>query len=198
MDPRKPSSSSNQSQMQSKLIAAAKAGDLLEVQRLTQDNEINLDCRDSDGKTPLMHAAWRGHLAVVGYLVGKGATVNIRAYDKKTPLLCAASYGFSEVVRSLLAHQADVTWVSNSGKSALIYSASMESIQDTATANRYYHSARQLIEYKSDLNWQDDAGETALMMAAKASEECGAEMFDLLLGSQADIELKDKEEERFF
>lgn len=75
---------------------AAKQGDLADVKRHLQMDE-DANTRDNDGWTPLMLAAYNGHLDVVKFLVATGVDINTSAKDGWTPLMWAESNGKRDV-----------------------------------------------------------------------------------------------------
>ena len=71
--------------------------------------EIDVKRRGRNGLTPLHYAAMSGHLAILEYLLEKGA--EIEAVDELfgwTPLHCAADNGHAKIVRFLLTHKGSV------------------------------------------------------------------------------------------
>ena len=58
------------------------------------DKEPSLvNCRDSDGYTPLHRACYNGHMNVVRILLQRGADVDARTEDGWQPLHCACRWG---------------------------------------------------------------------------------------------------------
>ena len=57
------------------LIDAARYGDL-ETVKLLIENGADINAKDEDGYTVLMHASFNGYLEIVKYLIEKGANVN--------------------------------------------------------------------------------------------------------------------------
>lgn len=54
-----------------------------------------VDSRDSDGWTPLMHAAYEGNIAKMSYLMAHRADVNAQDRDGRTVLQIAAEYNYA-------------------------------------------------------------------------------------------------------
>ena len=78
-----------------------------------------VDCRDDEGKTPLIHASTGPFAKSVQALLEAGADVNARdTTEGFTPLMMAAGLGQPEVVEVLLAHNADKSLVDDDQESA--------------------------------------------------------------------------------
>jgi ankyrin repeat protein len=87
----------------SAVLLAALGGNLEAVKLLVQFKaEIN-----PQGWTPLMYAAFNGHLAVANYLTEAGAKVDAQTGSGLTALMVAAKYGHFEIVSLLLKSHAD-------------------------------------------------------------------------------------------
>lgn len=96
---------------------AARRGDIRALQRQL-DRDINVDERDQQQKTPLMHAAEdnRAQLNTLQLLIDRGADVNASCSTfQDTPLLLAAHSGRIDKVRFLLAQGANPRYVSPQG-----------------------------------------------------------------------------------
>jgi hypothetical protein len=103
-----------------------------------------------------MHAAWRGHLAAVTWLLGRGAALN-RSAKQWTALHYAAFSGHDEVVRYLVARGADLDARSPNGSTPLMM-AVYEGKESTA---------KQLVRLGADRKAVNDAGEGAMDWAFK-------------------------------
>jgi hypothetical protein len=90
--------------------AAAKAGDLAEVQQLVGQDPGLLNAGDGDDWTPLMHASPMGHMGVVRWLLDEGAAINERSSLGFTALWLTSTLGTPAVVRLLLERGADPTF----------------------------------------------------------------------------------------
>uniref|UniRef100_A0A3Q3L3N0 asparaginase n=1 Tax=Labrus bergylta TaxID=56723 RepID=A0A3Q3L3N0_9LABR len=80
--------------------AAAKIGDMEALEALN-DMGSNLCLGDYDGRTPLHIAASEGHLKLVQYLLGHGASVYAKDRYSDTPLCNAVRFRHKEVVKLL-------------------------------------------------------------------------------------------------
>ena len=87
---------------------------------LSQLESYNLvNERDKIGGTALHHAAGKGHLKCVEYLLDKGAMIH-RCHFGYSPFLYACYKGFSDAARALLeAHPFQLNWLNDDGDSAL-------------------------------------------------------------------------------
>ena len=90
------------------LFDAAKSGKLERAKELL-DQGAYVNVYDSGtAETPLHHAAFHGHTAVVELLLARGAQVDAHGSSSATPLHRAAAQGHTTVVKVLLAHGADI------------------------------------------------------------------------------------------
>jgi ankyrin repeat protein len=83
------------------LTWAVKHGDLVALRNALQ-SAPDLDGVDSQGWSPLFHAAHRGNAEAIRLLIGAGADVNLGHETGFTALFSAVSNGHVEAVRALL------------------------------------------------------------------------------------------------
>jgi cytohesin len=87
---------------------AAEAGNIEAVKKHLTDG-ANVNAKDEDSKTPLLHAAVDGHKDVVELLIAKGADIELRCTTcGGTALGHAASGGHKEIIELLIEKGADV------------------------------------------------------------------------------------------
>lgn len=108
----------------SKIIRAAKAGDLELARKLIEQNPAFACGIDEDGHTPLHYAAYYGHSDVAALLIANHANVNARDRIGNTPLHSSAIRGrlnqdWKNVVELLLANKADVHATNAIGRTPL-------------------------------------------------------------------------------
>lgn len=75
---------------------------------------------DRNNGTPLMRAAYNGHLETVKLLINKGADVNIQNAAGTTALMKAAYKGHLEIVKFLIDNNANINLKEQHGATALI------------------------------------------------------------------------------
>lgn len=101
------------------LIDAIYQGSVETVRQLLRGN-VDIECADSEGGTPLMYAAANCNEVVVNLLLKKGANVEARDKNGMSPLICAAISGNKDIVSALLENGAKVQKAPN-GRSATFY-----------------------------------------------------------------------------
>lgn len=101
------------------LIAAARDGDMVRViALLAQGAEV--DARtETNGYTPLLWAASRGHAETVRILLSAGANADVQADDGQTALMRACDNGRTEIAAVLVGAGADVNLATENGVTAL-------------------------------------------------------------------------------
>ena len=84
--------------MRNSLLVASYLGHWTIAQLLVDAGEAKIESTDSEGQTPLLLAAMRGHEAVVKLLLVAGAAADTRNRLGKTPLFLAAARGCDALV----------------------------------------------------------------------------------------------------
>ncbi|XP_042036215.1 acyl-CoA-binding domain-containing protein 1-like [Salvia splendens] len=72
------------------------------------ENDVPLDVKDSEGRTPLHWAVDRGHLSITELLLNKNADVNAKDGEGQTPLHYAAVCERTAIAELLVKHGADI------------------------------------------------------------------------------------------
>jgi hypothetical protein len=136
---------------------AADMGDLGEVERLVGQSPDALEHTDCDGWTPLFWASQGGHLAVVRYLLDKGAAVNARSDTGFTALWFGSVQGHISVVKLLVERGGDPTLAGHGGTPLM-----------GASFRGHVEVVRFLLGHasvKATINYAGSARETALWRA---------------------------------
>ena len=103
------------------VLEAAKSGDLGTLRGLVKNASLaNFFDRETH-TAPLHLAASRGDLAVVQFLLDKGARVDAEDKDGKNALILAATKGYREMVELLLKRGANPTLSDTGGRTALFW-----------------------------------------------------------------------------
>ncbi|KAI9776691.1 MAG: hypothetical protein M1839_009418 [Geoglossum umbratile] len=152
------------------------------VKLLLETSKVNVDSKDSGGRTPLSWAAGRGHEVVVKLLLETGkAGVDSKDSGGRTPLSWAAEGGHEAVVRLLLeTGKANVDSKDSGGRTPLSWAA--ESGHEAVV--------RLLLETgKANVDSKDSGGRTPLSWAAESGHEAVVRL--LLETGKADVDSKD-------
>ena len=153
------------------LLAAIDRGNATRVRSMLKDRSL-ANVRDSDGASPLMHAALNTGTECMKILLQKDADPNARNNEGATALIWAADDPAK--VKLLVAAGADVHAKTRHGSTALL-----------ASSLKYGSSAviAQLLEHGAKVNVADPDGWTPLMRAAASGD---VENMRLMLAHGAD------------
>lgn len=174
------------------LIQAVSAGNIEEVTRLLQTENIDIEFRaPNSGATSLIYATNNGinPAAMVKLLLAAGADVNVANNNGVTPLIYAASNsnGTSslETVKLLLEYGAKVEAKMTNNETALFFAS--YHVNTTSSLD----TMKLLIQYGADVNAIiKNLDSSILMMAVNATNTTSSnEAVELLLDSGADINL---------
>lgn len=94
----------------------AREGDLDNLLKCIE-NDVSVDLKDSEGRTPLHWAVDRGHSGVIELLCSKGADMNAKDHEGQTPLHYAVVCDREAIAEYLVKHNADVDVKDNDGTS---------------------------------------------------------------------------------
>ena len=108
--------------LKSQIVEAAERGDAAKVHELLAAGaEVDAVTNGRYPWTPLMHAAFRGHLEVAKILLGAGASVSKEDLDSFTAATLAAGEEHWDVLKLLAKHGADLDHADGYGHSARYY-----------------------------------------------------------------------------
>lgn len=141
------------------------------------DLGVNVDSKDTDGRTPLSYAAETGHEGRFALLLGKGANINSNDVASRAPLSYAAEKGHKRIVQALINNGANIESKDTAGWTPLSY----------ATKNGHKDLLKDLRFHGANIDPKDTAGRTPLSYAA---ENGFTAIFNELLFYRADVNSK--------
>jgi ankyrin repeat protein len=131
------------------------------IVRALVDRGENINAEEvSGGTTPLFAAVFGGHLAVVEFLLEKGAAVNHVTKEHNTALIPATQRGDVEIVRTLLMAGADANIATDAGATPLIMAVQAHNPDVVA----------ELLDHKADVNSASLIGDTPLTVAVTTGQ----------------------------
>ena len=137
------------------LWTAAAKGDLVRLAALL-NADASPNARDTDGTTPLHHAAWNSRLEAMQLLLDRGADIDSQSDQLWTPLHWAARNGRASSVRWLLDHGAKVDTPAHLAQTPL----------HLAADHNYRVTIALLLEAGADPNAKDTHDQTPVHLAA--------------------------------
>jgi hypothetical protein len=168
-----------------RLHRAAATGDLALITALLAE-ELPIDGRDDDGRTPVLVATVARQTAAVRALVEAGADIDIRDNRLDNPFLYAGAEGLLDILRLVNEAGADPAITNRYGGIALI----------PACERGHVEVVRYLLEQSDvDVDHVNNLGWTGLLEAIILGDGGAAhhEIVGLLLQHGADPELADRE-----
>ncbi len=165
-------------------VAAAGSGDADTVRRAISAG-IDVDARDTGGRTSVTAAALGEHTDVVRLLVDAGADVNLQDNDRNNALLVCGETGNVEVLREVLRAKPDLTLTNRFGGTALIPAADRGHVE----------MVRALLQTDIPIDHVNRLGWTALLEAVILGDGGPAhqQIVRLLVAAGADVELADRD-----
>ncbi|XP_072971321.1 uncharacterized protein [Typha angustifolia] len=124
---------------------------------LIEELKLDVDPRDDDGETPLLHAARQGQLSTAKYLLEQGANPSTSSNLGATALHHAAGIGNIELMNLLLSKGVDVESQSDAGTP-----------QIWAAGHGQQDAVKLLLEHHANPNAETDDGITPLLSAVAA------------------------------
>ncbi|XP_074008689.1 CARD- and ANK-domain containing inflammasome adapter protein-like [Numenius arquata] len=150
------------------IFDAVAKGYLSELEKTLKDNDIN--ALNSSSETLLHVAAANGHLAIIEYLISKGAKIDVKDKKGRTPLHRAAENGHGDAVKVLLRCGAYMYSLDTEGKTPL----------HLATQNNHNHILKMVLKeeersYRNQHNFlhmaalKDESSLAKMLLKAGAS-----------------------------
>lgn len=140
---------------------------------------VDIDCRNKDGRTPLMLAAYNGRITAVRMLIENKADIDAVDHNGASSLFLAVKGRKNDVCDYLLEKKANVKKKDNSGQNMLIYAINYDNIEIIG----------RLLDTGAEVNIQDNDGYTPLIIAVMKKQYATVE---LLVKKGADLDKKNK------
>lgn len=160
------------------LLEAAEDGDIEKIKKLLNEQDVDIDCTDSNGDTPLARAVMESHIDIVRILLEYNADINLSEEVGSLVALAACNSDW-DIVKLLVSNHADINRMYE-GLTALHYAAKKGNAE----------LVEFLLENGADINCQENEkdGPTALHLANKFNKK---EVIHVLLKRGAKIRIKD-------
>ncbi|XP_060218202.1 uncharacterized protein LOC132645306 isoform X1 [Lycium barbarum] len=156
---------------------AAREGKIDLCKYLVEELKIDINEKDEEGETPVLHAARQGHTATVQYLVEHGADPAIPSASGATALHHAAGDGHIELVKFLLSKGVDVDLQSDVG-TPLMWAAGLGQAD----------AVKVLLEHHANLHVQTEDDNVSPLVSAVAANSLPC--VELLVKAGANVNVR--------
>ncbi len=133
---------------------------VIDVVRTLIEAEVDLDCINDSGRTPLHLAVWNRDYIITRLLIRRQCNTEIRDIYGDTPLLLCVRKGFMDITRLLMKSGCDVTATSRERDSVVHYAA----------ANGRMSILELLIASGADMNGRNVWQHTPLLLAVQSKQ----------------------------
>nr|XP_021488335.1 ankyrin repeat domain-containing protein 26-like [Meriones unguiculatus] len=161
-----------------KIHKAASMGDIIQVQRMLEFGDVNVNVTDRKKRTALHYACAHGQSEMASLLLWYDCNIEARDRDESTALIKATQRQHEECVRILLEKGADPNTVDAYQNAALHYSV----------YNNNPSIATKLLAFSANIEVKTKNGYTPLILAVLENKQ---EMVRLLVQSAADVNAQD-------
>ncbi|HXH32112.1 MAG TPA: ankyrin repeat domain-containing protein [Bacteriovoracaceae bacterium] len=143
------------SELEERWFAAARNGDIKQIETLLKESPENLNVQDEKGYSALILGSYHEHRDFTLKLMSMGANACLTDRKGNTALMGVIFKGHAEIINDLI-NKCDVNHQNNEGQTALMYSALFGRERVT----------QKLLELGARKEIQDHEGRTALSLAA--------------------------------
>lgn len=173
------------------LLVSLKEGKLDRVKNLMKQR-VNINCKDSDSRTPLHYASELGLLEIVRVLVHNGANIDEKDNKGFTPLYLAADNGQLGVTNYLIEKEAKVNFISSNNVSDKIKNLlqKLEAELIDAVKKNQLKKVKSLINQGMDVNTRNEGNQALLHIAL---DHNNIDLAKFLVDHSADCNLPDKD-----
>ena len=145
-----------------KIFEAIKSDNAEEISSLLREG-VNVDVRDKEGKSPLIHAAFKGNTTIVGILLEGKADVNIQDNNGNTALMLAGFKEFTEALNKASSLGFDDCKTNCKAQLRVLLFSHVQKMKKSGIREEL---VTLLLRHGADPNIQERSGQTALIYAA--------------------------------
>ncbi|HEV2601991.1 MAG TPA: ankyrin repeat domain-containing protein [Candidatus Babeliales bacterium] len=147
--------------------------------RFLLDNKFDIETKDLQNRTILMHAVRYNDVPMVAFLLERQADTEVKGSDGDSPLLMAVRFGYVDIIKLLLDAKANIEIKDKHGNTPLLM----------AVQFGYVDIVKLLLDAKANIEARNKSGDTALMIAFEEGKY--DDVISLLLAAGASFTAKE-------